>query len=256
MSLWVEQSCEHEGDGWWRWAVWLSGDELGNVNAVEYTLHPTFPQPHVVTQDRDSAFRIERTGWGEFRIYLKVHLGGGATRELDHWLRLPADSGVEAPTRGLPEPPPAPTRGGAPSPDEAYSAPADAAPKRVFLSASVADADLAEAVREHLLADGIEVASIDSAVPAGTTWEAGVKDALRDTDGAFVLLDPKRASLWTLREAELARDASVPVVPVLLGDTEGRGLPDWMRSLETIRADRSDSWQLAQTISGLLKARD
>jgi hypothetical protein len=257
VTLQVEQRAHHEGDGWWRWAVWLTGDELDEVNLVEYTLHPTFPDPHAVVQDRDSGFRIERTGWGEFRIYLKVHLRDGSTRELAHWLEL-EDEGLEEEAHGtstgsLVAGKPRSRGLGPRAPNGDLELGAEPAGYRVYLSSSLADAELADTLRDHLREEEIDVASpYDFA--AGSPWEAGVSEIVRKVDAAVVLVDPERANLWTLREAELARNLGVPVIPVLLGAGDPGRLPGWMRDLKAIRGDRTAPEIVARQVWSALRA--
>jgi hypothetical protein len=257
VTLRVEQSCHHEGDGWWRWAVWLTGDELAEVELVEYTLHPTFPDPHAVVQHRDSGFRIERTGWGEFRIYLKAHLRDGSIREFAHWLELGDEGDAE-------EAPKAPARSSAgEAPRSRSLGPrvsngdlelgAEPAGYRVYLSSSLADAELADTLRDQLREEGIDVASPYDFV-AGSPWEAGVGEIVRKADATVVLIDPERANLWTLREAELARDLGVPVIPVLLGAGDPGRLPGWMRDLKAIRGDRAAPEIVARQVWSALRA--
>src|SRR5262249_47444119 len=80
-----------EGLDWWHRSVWLEapGDELDNVEYVEYILHPTFPNPIQRIADRSTNFRLNSAGWGEFMIYAQVYLRNKKERlEIQHWLQL------------------------------------------------------------------------------------------------------------------------------------------------------------------------
>jgi transcription initiation factor IIF auxiliary subunit len=95
MSLTIKQDFEYKGSDWWMWSVWIDGPEveLDDLDHVEYTLHPTFPKPVRVVNDRDSKFRLSAAGWGVFTIYVKaMHKNGQATR-LEHELELLYDDG-------------------------------------------------------------------------------------------------------------------------------------------------------------------
>jgi len=89
-GLSINQRSTPRGEGWWAWEVWLDGPDasLDQVDAVVYTLHPTFPNPRQRVTDRTSRFALHSGGWGEFMIYAEVSLPGGKTVPLRHWLRL------------------------------------------------------------------------------------------------------------------------------------------------------------------------
>jgi hypothetical protein len=263
MTLRVAQSCHHEGDGWWTWAVWLEGDILDEVARVEYLLHPTFPHPRVVVTDRGTGFRIERTGWGEFRIFLNVTLDDGSTRSLQHDLelrqeRLDGGSPLEGIVRGWSplqsgrrDSPAQVSRGSAgdatPGPDPALER--AAAPARLLVSSSLAEGEFANALRKNLEEIGLDVVGPDVALASGSDWQAELESAVLATDAVVVVVDPRNNSSWTLRDAAAARDAGRRVLPVLLGSGDVSLLPSWMQRLAVIRADRSDPGDAAMAVS-------
>ncbi len=66
-------------------------EALRQVRCVEYTLHPTFPNPvqEVCDPGRGSqAFPLSATGWGTFRIGVRVLLANGRVQQLYHDLRF------------------------------------------------------------------------------------------------------------------------------------------------------------------------
>lgn len=71
-DLSINQRSAPQGEGWWSWEVWLDGPDaaLDNVEAVVYTLHPTFLDPRRRVTDRASRFSLRAGGWGEFMIRL------------------------------------------------------------------------------------------------------------------------------------------------------------------------------------------
>jgi DNA/RNA endonuclease G (NUC1) len=90
MDLSISQSSTPKGGGWWTWEVRLDGSDaaLDQVDAVDYTLHPTFPEPKRHVTDRVSRFVLHSGGWGEFMIYAEAILRDGTRVPLRHWLRL------------------------------------------------------------------------------------------------------------------------------------------------------------------------
>jgi len=80
------------GSGRWEWAVFIvaSDEVLGRIQYVEYTLHPTFPEPIQRVTERGlesgKGFTLKATGWGTFEIALKVVFTGGKARYLKHQL--------------------------------------------------------------------------------------------------------------------------------------------------------------------------
>jgi DNA/RNA endonuclease G (NUC1) len=89
-DLSISQRSAPQGEGWWSWEVWLDGPDtaLDKVEAVVYTLHPTFPDPRRRVTDRASRFSLRAGGWGEFMIRADVNLRDGQSLTLQHWLRL------------------------------------------------------------------------------------------------------------------------------------------------------------------------
>jgi transcription initiation factor IIF auxiliary subunit len=55
-----DQQEKYEGDQWWSWAVWIDGapEQLRDIEFVEYTLHPSFPDPVRVVTIRDNNFKL------------------------------------------------------------------------------------------------------------------------------------------------------------------------------------------------------
>jgi len=96
----LEQEAAYQGDDYWKWSVWLAGrqPDIDRVKYVEYTLHPTFPDPVRRIRDRDSQFRLSTAGWGEFTIYAKVVFKDGNQQFLEHELKL--SHPAEEPARG------------------------------------------------------------------------------------------------------------------------------------------------------------
>lgn len=76
--------------GWWEWGIYLAGSpaELGRIRCVEYTLHPSFPNPVRVVCTPQKRFELVARGWGTFNIQIKVMLQDGTIRNFSHQLRF------------------------------------------------------------------------------------------------------------------------------------------------------------------------
>src|SRR4051812_10696149 len=66
----------------WKWTAFIAGppDKLTNIACVEYTLHPTFPNPVrkvCNTTNPRYPFGLEAVGWGTFNIHAKVEFKDG-----------------------------------------------------------------------------------------------------------------------------------------------------------------------------------
>jgi transcription initiation factor IIF auxiliary subunit len=96
MAYKLAQNFKYEGDDWWEWSVWVdaSEDEINKIKFVEYTLHPTFPNPVRIIKDRQTKFRLDAAGWGIFTIYGKVVLQNGEKIDMEHKLELLYDDGT------------------------------------------------------------------------------------------------------------------------------------------------------------------
>jgi transcription initiation factor IIF auxiliary subunit len=93
----IEQSEKYKGDDWWKWAVWVEGGDetLDQIDFVEWTLHPTFPNPIRKTHDRVHKFRIKTGGWGVFQIRALVQMKDGSQIRLKHYLKLSYPEGTQ-----------------------------------------------------------------------------------------------------------------------------------------------------------------
>ena len=98
MAIRIAQDFKYQGDDWWKWWVWVEGneEELGEIDYVVYKLHPTFPSPVRKIADRSTKFRLETAGWGTFQLYAKVVLKDTSVVNLEHYLELeyPDDEGT------------------------------------------------------------------------------------------------------------------------------------------------------------------
>jgi transcription initiation factor IIF auxiliary subunit len=86
----IRQSEDYVDKDWWRWSVWLDGtkQDLDKIAAVEWRLHPSFPEPVRKTSDRKNKFRLDTAGWGVFMINAAVTMKDGSVTKLRHHLQL------------------------------------------------------------------------------------------------------------------------------------------------------------------------
>jgi transcription initiation factor IIF auxiliary subunit len=89
----VDNVARRETQTTWNWTVFLKGSEeaLSQVRCVEYTLHPTFPDPVREVCNRGKgpqAFALSATGWGSFTIGVRVFLKNGQLQQFTHQLRF------------------------------------------------------------------------------------------------------------------------------------------------------------------------
>ncbi len=95
-NLEVVNTTEYVGSGRYDWTVLIQADEsvLNQIDFVEYTLHPSFPNPVQIRNDRETKFALSSNGWGEFNIFVKVVFNNGRVKKIKHWLQLEENTQV------------------------------------------------------------------------------------------------------------------------------------------------------------------
>ena len=94
MALKLRNRWNYKGDERWRWEAFLDDEgsgELGNVQSVEYILHPTFPNPIIRVSDPHEGFALKTEGWGEFDLKAFALMKDGSKQTLSHNIRLEYD---------------------------------------------------------------------------------------------------------------------------------------------------------------------
>jgi hypothetical protein len=86
-SIFVQKKYEYD---WYDWCVFVSGDVslMASIESVQYTLHPSFPDPMRLVTNRAECFRLYSSGWGVFNIGIKVTFTDGETTETSYSLKL------------------------------------------------------------------------------------------------------------------------------------------------------------------------
>jgi transcription initiation factor IIF auxiliary subunit len=76
------------------WCVYLheTDEQLKKIREVEYTLHPTFPNPVRNIIDREHCFPLLSDGWGAFSIRIRVISIDGDLVRASHMLTLEKDN--------------------------------------------------------------------------------------------------------------------------------------------------------------------
>jgi transcription initiation factor IIF auxiliary subunit len=91
-NIQTRNSAHYSGKGRYDWTVCVLADPsvLGSIGYVEYTLHPTFPNP--VRYGTGPNFSLSSSGWGEFNIQVKIGFKDGNVMRIQHWLTLSRES--------------------------------------------------------------------------------------------------------------------------------------------------------------------
>ena len=78
------------GQDWYEWGVYVDEPDqlLREIDAVEYLLHRSFPNPLRRRDDPSNRFFLESSGWGEFSIRITVFFKNGARLETIYSLDL------------------------------------------------------------------------------------------------------------------------------------------------------------------------
>lgn len=84
----VNNSSTYLGDGRWNWTIYVDADEstLSGIDCVEYTLHPTFPNPVRKVCQKENKFALSTNGWGTFVVRIKIFYKNKTVEDLEHML--------------------------------------------------------------------------------------------------------------------------------------------------------------------------
>jgi transcription initiation factor IIF auxiliary subunit len=78
------------GQDWYEWMVYVDESEevLHEIDAVEYLLHRSFPNPLSRKTDPNTNFSLESSGWGSFHIRITIFLKNATRLETFYYLDL------------------------------------------------------------------------------------------------------------------------------------------------------------------------
>ena len=206
MTIKVKQSATPAGSDWWKWAVWIEGDdeELRAIDSVKYTLHPTFPNPVRVVKSRGKKFRLESGGWGEFDIHVELCYKDGRVSKRKHWLRLEEGAGGHIKAKVKKQ-----VKKILPGAEEAGGE-----RRAVFISSSAADMPLAMTLGKALGERGVEVLTAEDP-PPGLPWHVHLNSQLQRADNAIFFLS-ERTSRWLTHEIKAVRSRDLPITTVVV----------------------------------------
>lgn len=88
-DLTIAQSSKYRGNDYWDWSVWIEGapTALRAIRQVTWMLHPSFPNPSVVSTNPSTKFRLDTAGWGTFELFAEVSPKRGKPYQLRHSLQ-------------------------------------------------------------------------------------------------------------------------------------------------------------------------
>lgn len=89
-QLQLQNTAKYVGGGRYDWTIFVMGDSsvLDRIRYVEYSLHPSFPNPVRQIYSRNTNFALKSNGWGEFLIRASIVFRDGTIKYLQRRLRL------------------------------------------------------------------------------------------------------------------------------------------------------------------------
>jgi hypothetical protein len=89
----ADNVAESVGNNRWNWTVFIKGgrDDMEHIKCVEYTLHPSFPNPVrrvCAPGDPQRPFGLSAKGWGTFSIGIRVFMKDGSHEDFKHQLKF------------------------------------------------------------------------------------------------------------------------------------------------------------------------
>ncbi|PYX71224.1 MAG: hypothetical protein DMG72_17410 [Acidobacteria bacterium] len=95
-SMFTEKKYDRN---WYEWCVFVDSDRevVDRINAVEYKLHPTFPDPVRLITQKENRFALFSSGWGGFLLRTRVIFEDGSEEAGGYYLALDKDSWPKEP---------------------------------------------------------------------------------------------------------------------------------------------------------------
>ena len=86
-DLRIKNTSSYVGAGRWTWTIFVDADPetLRQIRCVEYTLHPTFPDPvRKVCNQPETKFAHSTKGWGIFTVKVNILYKNGRIEAREH----------------------------------------------------------------------------------------------------------------------------------------------------------------------------
>lgn len=176
---------------YYKWEVWIENGEndISEIDYVEYLLHSTFNNRLRKSTDASSSFKIESSGWGEFRVEITIAKKSGTTFQMAHWLKLSDDYNslnTEEESNVL--------------------------KKKIFISHSNLDTRKAEQLISILSDLGME-ASSSSDIDPGVSIFNYISDEINSSD-VVMTINADKDNAWQKAELEIAENLSKRIIPI------------------------------------------
>ncbi|MEM7086108.1 MAG: pYEATS domain-containing protein [Bacteroidota bacterium] len=177
---------------YFNWAIWIESGEsdIADIESVVYLLHSTFKNRVHKFTDPSTNFKIESSGWGEFRVEISITKKSGETLQLAHWLSL-GDDDMDVVERGAPEP---------------------EIQKKVYISYSKIDTRTAQRLETMLTDLGMEVAS-GSDIEPGRPIQEYIEESISEAD-AVITINSNQQNDWQEAELQIAEKLSKTIIPM------------------------------------------
>ena len=90
LNNYARELRQRSGDAYFQWRLFVDEppDVLQRIEAVQYHLHPTFPQPLQVRTDPRDGFALDSAGWGEFTVQATIVFKDGHRERSAYYLDL------------------------------------------------------------------------------------------------------------------------------------------------------------------------
>jgi len=177
---------------YYNWAIWIESgqSDLSEIESVVYLLHSTFKNRVQKFTDPSTNFKIESSGWGEFRAEITITKKSGESLQLAHWLSL-GDEDMDVVERGVLEP---------------------ETQKKVYISYSKIDTRTAQLLESMLTDLGMEVAS-GSDIEPGVPIQEYIEESINEAD-AVITINSGQQNDWQKAELQIAEGLSKTIIPI------------------------------------------
>lgn len=248
MKLTIAQDHQYAGSDFWNWRAWIAGKpaDLDRIEKVKWFLHPSFSPSLVVSRDRSTGFRLERSGWGSFTLRAEVRCVDGSEQTLRQPLKLfYPDEEAAAKVRAV-----APAAAGASATEveRIASQAAERSVHNVYLSYAYSDRPGALAIRRGLESLGMAVVD-GSAIGQDQPLEFAIQNLVTGVDATVAYVSSDGPSPYVVREINASIRAGKPTL-VVSGEDLGphTGVPP---GVKVLRLDPSDASGIAAAVTRL-----